>query len=134
MIRTSRDATDRDKPRSDPRPRAEPQPCELNTTPSPAGNSGRAGRSLCFRLPPPRAVSRPHQTTSRPPPRWQCSAPPFGLVSLRPCPAMNCLHRNSGMLVNNPGAVPPVLVGHRTRGAPSCSQPPRPKTGTRDIT
>ena len=34
--------------------------------------------------PPPQAQSRPPRTTSPPRLRWQCFAPPFGLVSLRP--------------------------------------------------
>ena len=65
-------------------PRAENGPRGLITTPSSAGNSGRATPSLRFRLPPPQAESRPPRTTSPPRLRWQCFAPPFGLVSLRP--------------------------------------------------
>ena len=48
-------------------PRAENGPRGLITTPSSAGNSGRATPSLRFRLPPPQAQSRPPRTTSPPP-------------------------------------------------------------------
>ncbi len=58
-------------------PRAENGPRGLITTPSSAGNSGRATPSLRFRLPPPQAESRPPRTTSPPRLRWQCFSPPL---------------------------------------------------------
>ena len=67
-----------------PQPRAQQGLDDLTCASPPAGNCARATPSLRFRLTPPPASSRPPRTISPRRPRWQCFAPPFGLVSLRP--------------------------------------------------
>ena len=67
-----------------PQPRAQQGLDDLICASPPAGNCARATPSLRFRLTPPPASSRPPRTISPRRPRWQCFAPPFGLVSLRP--------------------------------------------------
>ena len=66
-----------------PQPRAKTGSYNLICASPPAGNCGRATPSLRFRLTPPPASSRPPRTISPRRPRWQCFAPPVGLVSLR---------------------------------------------------
>ena len=67
-----------------PQPRAKQGLDDLTCASPPAGNCGRVTPSLRFRLTPPPASSRPPRTISPRRPPWQCFAPPFGLVSLRP--------------------------------------------------
>ena len=67
-----------------PQPRAKQGLYDLICASPLAGNCARATPSLRFRLTPPPVSSRPPRTISPRRPRWQCFAPPFGLVSLRP--------------------------------------------------
>ena len=67
-----------------PQPRAKTGRYDLICASPPAGNCARATPSLRFRLTPPPASSQPPRTISLRRPRWQCFAPSFGLVSLRP--------------------------------------------------
>ena len=66
------------------KPRAKQGLDDLTCASPPAGNCARPTPSLRFRLTPPPVSSRPPRTISPRRPRWQCFAPPFGLVSLRP--------------------------------------------------
>ena len=76
--------TERSELPPQPQPRAKQGLDDLICASPPAGNCTRATPSLRFRLTPPPASSRPPRTISPRRPRWQCFAPPFGLVSLRP--------------------------------------------------